>query len=170
MLIACFECRLKIFANFQRQTLINFIYFKVQDLISNTQLNISSEEKVFTAVLNWIKHDLVERKKHIAELISNVRLPLLNREFLMENVETEPLVREDQHCKELLLEAMKYHLLPEQRSSLVSQRTLERKPEGMKPYVVRMNQKTHETFCALIFFFLSVRCRRRKFVCHSQRV
>lgn len=50
----------------------------------------------------------------------------------MENVETEPLVREDQLCKELLLEAMKYHLLPEQRSSLVSQRTLERKPEGMK--------------------------------------
>lgn len=108
---------------------------QVQDLISNTALNISSEEKVFTAVLNWIKHDLVERKQHIAELISNVRLPLLNREFLMENVETEPLVREDPLCKELLLEAMKYHLLPEQRSSLVSQRTLERKPEGMKPYV-----------------------------------
>jgi kelch-like protein 17 (actinfilin) len=110
-------------------------FFQVQDLISNTQLNISSEEKVFTAVLNWIKHDLVERKKHIAELISNVRLPLLNREFLMENVETEVLVREDNFCKELLLEAMKYHLLPEQRSSLVSQRTLERKPEGMRPYI-----------------------------------
>lgn len=26
-------------------------------------------------------------------------------------------------------------MLPEQRSSLVSQRTLERKPEGMKPYI-----------------------------------
>lgn len=90
---------------------------------------------MFTAVLNWIKHDLLERKKYIAELISNVRLPLLNREFLMENVETEPLVREDPLCKELLLEAMKYHLLPEQRSSLVSQRTLERRPEGMKKYI-----------------------------------
>ncbi|CAG9803434.1 unnamed protein product [Chironomus riparius] len=108
---------------------------EVQDLISNSQLNISSEERVFSAVLNWIKHDLAERKKNIAELISNVRLPLLNREFLMENVETEPLVREDPQCKELLLEAMKYHLLPEQRSILVSQRTLERKPEGMKPYI-----------------------------------
>lgn len=107
----------------------------MQDLISNSQLNISSEEKVFTAVLNWIKHDLTERKKHIAELISHVRLPLLNRDFLMANVETEPLVREDPLCKELLLEAMKYHLLPEQRSSLVSCRTLERKPEGMKPYI-----------------------------------
>lgn len=75
-------------------------------MISNSQLNISSEERVFSAVLNWIKHDLAERKKNIAELISNVRLPLLNREFLMENVETEPLVREDPQCKELLLEAM----------------------------------------------------------------
>jgi kelch-like protein 17 (actinfilin) len=39
---------------------------KVQDLISNSQLNISCEEKVFTAVLNWIKHDLNERRKHIS--------------------------------------------------------------------------------------------------------
>jgi kelch-like protein 17 (actinfilin) len=95
------------FIYFLPLSLLHFYTFsQVQDLISNSQLNISSEEKVFTAVLNWIKHDLTERKKHIAELISNVRLPLLNREFLMENVETEPLVREDPTCKELLLEAM----------------------------------------------------------------
>lgn len=111
------------------------LFFQVQDLISNSQLNICSEEKVFVAVLNWVKHDLSERKKHISELMSHVRLPLVNREFLMSCVETEPLVREDFHCKELLLEAMKYHLLPEQRSSLVSQRTLERRPEGMRQYI-----------------------------------
>ncbi|XP_049283814.1 kelch-like protein 17 [Anopheles funestus] len=108
---------------------------EVQDLISNSQLNICSEEKVFMAVLNWIKHDLSERKKHISELMSHVRLPLVSREFLMNCVETEALVREESHCKELLLEAMKYHLLPEQRSSLVSQRTLERRPEGMRSYI-----------------------------------
>ncbi|XP_058818193.1 kelch-like protein 17 [Topomyia yanbarensis] len=110
-------------------------FSEVQDLISNSQLNICSEEKVFMAVLNWIKHDLNERKKHISELMSHVRLPLVNREFLMSCVETEPLVREDFQCKELLLEAMKYHLLPEQRSSLVTQRTLERRPEGMRQYL-----------------------------------
>ena len=31
--------------------------------------------------------------------------------------------------------AMRYHLLPEQRSSLSTQRTTTRKPDGMKPYV-----------------------------------
>lgn len=42
--------------------------FQVNDLISNNQLNICSEEKVFTAVLNWLKHDLTERKQYIFEV------------------------------------------------------------------------------------------------------
>uniref|UniRef100_T1GIJ3 BACK domain-containing protein n=1 Tax=Megaselia scalaris TaxID=36166 RepID=T1GIJ3_MEGSC len=108
---------------------------EVRDLISNNQLNICSEEKVFLAVLNWVKHDLVERKKHISELMGHVRLPLVSREFLMSCVESEGLIREDSHCKELLLEAMKYHLLPEQRSLMSNKRTIERRPDGMKPYV-----------------------------------
>ncbi|KAH8254984.1 hypothetical protein KR038_011454, partial [Drosophila bunnanda] len=108
---------------------------EVRELISNSQLNISSEERVFGAVINWVKHDLPSRRLHIAELMSNVRLPLVSRDFLMSCVETEALMRDDSECKELLLEAMKYHLLPEQRSLMGSQRTQERRPEGMKPYV-----------------------------------
>ena len=58
-----------------------------------------------------------------------------NREFLMSHVDSEPLVRETPECKELLLEAMRYHLLPEQRTALASYRTTYRHPEGMKPYL-----------------------------------
>lgn len=43
-------------------------HFQVNDLISNNQLNICSEEKVFVAVLNWLKHDITDRKQHIAEV------------------------------------------------------------------------------------------------------
>jgi kelch-like protein 17 (actinfilin) len=39
---------------------------EVKELISNGQLNISSEEDVFTAVLNWVKHDLAQRSQYIA--------------------------------------------------------------------------------------------------------
>ncbi|KAJ6643984.1 Kelch-like protein 17 [Pseudolycoriella hygida] len=110
-------------------------FSEVNDLISNNQLNICSEEKVFLAVLNWIKHDLTERQKHIYELMSHVRLPLVCRDFLISRVESETLIRDDSECKELLLEAMKYHLVPEQRSLMSTQRTRERRPDGMKPYV-----------------------------------
>lgn len=48
----------------------NFLcILQVNDLISNNQLNICSEEKVFLAVLNWLKHDLTERQKHIYEVL-----------------------------------------------------------------------------------------------------
>jgi hypothetical protein len=57
------------------------------------------------------------------------------RDFLMSYVDSEVLVRENAECKELLLEAMKYHLLPEQRSALTTERTMERRPEGMRPYL-----------------------------------
>lgn len=74
--------------------------------------------------------------------MSHVKLPLVGREFLMTCVETEPLIREDQQCKELLLEAMKYHLLPEQRSLMTTQRTLERRPDGMKSYMFAVGKFT----------------------------
>jgi hypothetical protein len=48
--------------------------------------------------------------------------------------------RESIECKELLLEAMRYHLLPEQRSSLSTERTTSRKPDGMKNYVFAIGE------------------------------
>ena len=79
--------------------------------------------------------------------MKHVRLPLLSREFLMTHVDSESLVRENAECKELLLEAMRYHLLPEQRSSLATQRTTSRKPDGMKPFVFAVGkQKTRIDF------------------------
>ncbi|CAG9861996.1 unnamed protein product [Phyllotreta striolata] len=108
---------------------------EVNDLISNSQLNISSEEDVFSAVLNWVKHNLAERSKHISKLMQHVRLPLVNREFLMTRVDNEKLIRENSDCQELLLEAMRYHLVPERRCVLSSSRTLERRPKGAQPYL-----------------------------------
>ncbi|XP_056633615.1 kelch-like protein 17 isoform X1 [Diorhabda sublineata] len=108
---------------------------EVNELISNSQLNISSEENVFTAVLNWVKHDLAERSKYISRLMQHVRLPLVNREFLMTRVDNEKLIRDNNDCRELLLEAMRYHLAPERRCVLSSSRTLERKPNGAQPYL-----------------------------------
>ena len=48
-------------------------------------------------------------------------------QFLADHVECNPLIREGWHCQELLMEAMKYHLLPERRSSLQTCRTQVRK-------------------------------------------
>ncbi|KAF2354688.1 Kelch repeat type 1 [Trinorchestia longiramus] len=108
---------------------------KMLELISSSELNVDTEERVFTAVVSWIRHELHTRKLHIASLLRHVRLPLLSRDFLTSMVDNEPLLQGQPECQTLQLEALKYHLLPEQRSSFTSERTVERKPLGYKPYV-----------------------------------
>lgn len=84
------------------------------------------------------------------QLMKHVRLPLISREFLMTHVDSENLVRENTECKELLLEAMRYHLLPEQRSSFTSIRTTSRKPDGMKPYLFAIGTYSKDALCVYI--------------------
>uniref|UniRef100_A0A8C6YY89 Kelch like family member 17 n=1 Tax=Nothoprocta perdicaria TaxID=30464 RepID=A0A8C6YY89_NOTPE len=106
---------------------------QVLDLISSDSLNVPSEEEVYRAVLSWVKHDVDSRRQHVPRvslLGKCVRLPLLSRDFLMSNVDTELLVRHHSECKDLLIEALKYHLMPEQRGVLSNSRTRPRRCEG----------------------------------------
>ena len=44
-------------------------------------------------------------------LVEHVRLPLLSQDYLIQRVETEPLLKADSSCKDFIIEAMKFHLL-----------------------------------------------------------
>ncbi|XP_037077641.1 kelch-like protein 17 [Pollicipes pollicipes] len=113
-----------------------FLPFKqVNELIASNQMNVADEETVFRSVVKWVRHAEAERKQHVSELMSHVKLPLLPRHFLVSTVDQEPLLRDDPACRELLLEALKYHLLPEQRASMASARTADRRPDAAAPYL-----------------------------------
>jgi kelch-like protein 2/3 len=63
-----------------------------------------------------------------------VRLPLLSQEYLIQRVETEPLLRSNSLCKDFIIEAMKFHLLKgdlKLQMSLSSPRTKPRQPVGL---------------------------------------
>lgn len=105
---------------------------QVCSLISSDKLTISSEEKVFEAVIAWVNHDKDVRQEFMARLMEHVRLPLLPREYLVQRVEEEALVKNSSACKDYLIEAMKYHLLPtEQRMLMKSVRTRLRTPMNL---------------------------------------
>ena len=54
-------------------------FFQLNDLICCEELNVESEEQVFTSVLNWIQNNLEERRCHIPE-VGNLPGPCLNIE------------------------------------------------------------------------------------------
>lgn len=95
---------------------------------------------MFLALVSWVRHDQVSRDAHMARLLRHVRLPLMSRDFLLSHVDADALVRDNAECRELLLEAMKYHLLPEQRPALANERTTLRRPEGLKPYLFAIGE------------------------------
>ena len=78
---------------------------EVDELIASSQLNVDKEEKVFEATIAWVRHEYPERRKYVYKLLRHVHLPLISRDFLMTTVDSEPLVRENPDCKELMLEA-----------------------------------------------------------------
>ncbi|XP_023216985.1 kelch-like protein 5 [Centruroides sculpturatus] len=56
--------------------------------------------------------------------------------FIADHVEANPLFREDRMCQDLIMEALKYHLLPERRSMLQSPRTKPRKSTVGSLYII----------------------------------
>ncbi len=78
------------------------------------------------------------------QLMSSVRIPLLTRDFLMNQVESEDLMTSNATCKDLLIEAMKYHLMPEKRNVLASQRTKERKGRRSRPVIFACGKYLYE--------------------------
>uniref|UniRef100_A0A672ZD44 Kelch-like protein 3 n=1 Tax=Sphaeramia orbicularis TaxID=375764 RepID=A0A672ZD44_9TELE len=97
---------------------------QVCSLISSDKLTVSTEEKVFEAMVSWIKHDKPARLEYMPKLMEHVRLPLLSRDYLVQIVEEEALIKNNNTCKDFLIEAMKYHLLPLMEIQLISQTKL----------------------------------------------
>ena len=115
---------------------VSISFEDLQSLVSSDNLNVTNEECVYQAVLRWIKYDLNGRKAFLGQLLQHVRLPLTTRHFLLNCVSEEPLIHSNQLGKDLLIEAMKYHLSPECRvSSKSNVRMKERKPAGLDSYI-----------------------------------
>ncbi|XP_077982960.1 kelch-like protein 11 [Glandiceps talaboti] len=75
------------------------------DLITDEKLRVEKEESIYELVIEWTKFDMGDRKEYFPELLSQVRLPQLNRRYLINFVENEELIRENPKCMELLADA-----------------------------------------------------------------
>lgn len=94
---------------------LNNNWENIGSLILSSDLNVKSEKDVYTSVIEWVKQDPSERSRHLPRLLEHVRLPMLPIPFLMIEVDKESLIKQSIECRDLVDEAKRYHLLPEQR-------------------------------------------------------
>ncbi|XP_076244512.1 kelch-like protein 5 isoform X2 [Calliopsis andreniformis] len=100
---------------------------EVAKLLESEDLNVPSEETIFHALMTWVEYDPENRRKDASRLLSLVKLPLLSPAFIADNIESNEMFKDQRVAQELVMEALKYHLLPERRPLLQSGRTKPRK-------------------------------------------
>ncbi|CAJ0963152.1 unnamed protein product [Ranitomeya imitator] len=96
------------------EALINFAY--------NGHLAID-QQNVFEAALAWLRYDREQRELFLPELLTKIRLPLCQPQFLTDRVQQDELVRCCHKCRDLVDEAKDYHLMPERRPHLLAFKT-----------------------------------------------
>lgn len=78
-------------------------------LIRRDDLNVTSEQVVFEAVINWVKASEVDRHGFLTELLQNVRISFLTPEYLNRICSTDELIK-TLPCRDMLDEARNYLL------------------------------------------------------------
>lgn len=52
-------------------------------------VQVDSEEPVFEAVLNWVKHNRKEREPYLPDMLEFVRMPLLTPRYITDVIDAE---------------------------------------------------------------------------------
>ncbi|XP_039621717.1 kelch-like protein 4 isoform X2 [Polypterus senegalus] len=108
---------------------------EIVKLLASDDINVPDEETIFQALMVWVRHDFSARQRELGLLLSYIRLPLLPPQLLAD-LENNKMFADDLECQKLVMEAMKYHLLPERRPMLQSPRTKPRKSTVGSLYAV----------------------------------
>ncbi|XP_028406547.1 kelch-like protein 20 [Dendronephthya gigantea] len=96
-------------------------------VLSSDDLNVNYEEEVYESVLKWVSFNISERSKFLPQILENVRLPLISKDYLLSKIDNEPLIRVNMACRDLLDEAKNYYLVPDRRAQMRNQRMKPRK-------------------------------------------
>uniref|UniRef100_A0A5F9CV28 Kelch like family member 12 n=1 Tax=Oryctolagus cuniculus TaxID=9986 RepID=A0A5F9CV28_RABIT len=66
---------------------------EVEKLIKCDEIQVDSEEPVFEAVINWVKHAKKEREESLPDLLQYVRMPLLTPRYITDVIDAEEPMR-----------------------------------------------------------------------------
>lgn len=82
----------------------------LETVLQRDDLDVNCEERVFEALMRWIRACQDERRPCLVRLLRHVRLPLLEPAFFVDKVESDDLIRSCSEAFPLLQEVRHYHL------------------------------------------------------------
>ena len=89
------------------QDFLNISSSELEALISMDELHVNAEEDVFEVVLSWIMHNKKERNKYFPQLLCQLRLVYISRNYLRRVMLTNELIKSNKACLGLVTNAIK---------------------------------------------------------------
>ena len=141
----------------------DFLQLSVEQLLKLTvmgELIIEREEDVYLAVINWARHDPANRQCKLSEALKHIRFACMDNAFVMNVINSEPLIKDDIACLEVLCNALgpdANESWPSDRLAMLSDRPSLKLCEVCMyvPYVQVYCGSALLTFPAILLLFLS---------------
>ncbi|CAH1262445.1 KLHL11 [Branchiostoma lanceolatum] len=86
---------------------------RLLELLFKDALFVDKEEDLFELVVRWTKYDIVNRKAMFPKLLASIRTPLMDLEYVINNMKSEPLLKEFPECLSLTDEAVSHLMRPQ---------------------------------------------------------
>ncbi|KAM4888099.1 kelch-like protein 26 isoform 1-T1 [Thomomys bottae] len=103
--------------DFLRLPLERLVFF-----LQSNRLQSCAEIDLFHAAVRWLQHDPARRPR-ASHVLCHIRFPLMQPAELVDSVQTLDVMLEDVLCRQYLLEAFSYQVLPLRQHELQSPRT-----------------------------------------------
>ena len=85
---------------------LNLDVKQVIEWVSSDDVIVSAEGEIFQGIVKWVSHNKSEREKDFPELLRQVRLMSISRNFLCNSLVKEELVTSNIDCAKLVLDSL----------------------------------------------------------------
>ncbi|XP_032172353.1 kelch-like protein 26 [Mustela lutreola] len=106
----------------------DFLHLPLERLVfflQSNRLQSCAEIDLFRAAVRWLQHDPARRPR-ASHVLCHIRFPLMRSSDLVDSVQTLDIMVEDVLCRQYLLEAFNYQVLPFRQHEMQSPRTVVR--------------------------------------------
>ena len=105
-------------------------------IITESSIQVLSEDVICDTVLRWVKHDLAARESDLDILLEFICLPKVSGPYLYDTLFTDQLMTTNKRFAELVKEALCYHLKEEQREAIMARQPTLRASKDIHKVVV----------------------------------
>ncbi|KAJ7427322.1 Kelch-like protein 26 [Willisornis vidua] len=133
----------------------DFLHLPLERLVfflQSNKLKSCREIDLFRAAVRWLQHDPA-RRASASRVLCHIRFPLMKSSELVDSVQTLDIMVEDVLCRQYLLEAFNYQILPFRQHEMQSPRTAIRSDVlslvtfGGTPYTDNDRSVSAKVFC-----------------------